>query len=53
MLLYLNDVEEGGETVFQLEGQGGLERLKDIDYTKCDTGEGSAPGRWTRIYQMR
>ncbi len=38
MLLYLTDVEEGGETTFLLEGKDGLDRLRNIDYTKCDTG---------------
>ena len=38
MLLYLADVEEGGETVFLLEGKGGLARLERIDYKACDTG---------------
>ena len=38
MLVYLSDVEEGGETVFLLEGKEGLVRLQTIDYKKCDTG---------------
>ena len=37
-LLYLTDVEEGGETHFPLEGRNGLERLKNIDYKSCDGG---------------
>ncbi|KAL4446852.1 hypothetical protein ABPG77_008096 [Micractinium sp. CCAP 211/92] len=38
VLLYLSDVEDGGETVFLLEGKNGLERLATIDYKACDTG---------------
>ena len=38
MLVYLSDVEEGGETSFLLEGRGGLARLATIDYKACDTG---------------
>lgn len=38
VLLYLSDVEDGGETVFLLEGRDGLERLATIDYKACDTG---------------
>lgn len=38
VLVYLSDVEEGGETSFLLEGKDGLERLATIDYKKCDTG---------------
>lgn len=30
--------EEGGETVFLLEGAQGLERLANIDYKACNTG---------------
>lgn len=38
VLVYLSDVEDGGETSFLLEGRGGLERLRTIDYKACDTG---------------
>lgn len=38
VLVYLSDVEEGGETSFLLEGQGGTKRLSTIDYKSCDTG---------------
>lgn len=38
VLLYLSDVDEGGETSFLLEGRGGLARLANIDYKACDTG---------------
>lgn len=38
VLLYLSDAEEGGETVFLLEGKDGLARLATIDYKACDTG---------------
>ena len=37
-LLYLTDVEAGGETHFPLEGPGGLGRLKNINYKSCDHG---------------
>lgn len=52
MLLYLTDVEEGGETTFLLEGKDGLDRLRNIDYTKCDTGIqvsvwGTEGGTWS------
>lgn len=36
LLVYLSDVEEGGETTFLLEGEGGLARLEHIDYTACN-----------------
>lgn len=38
MLLYLTDVEEGGETVFLFEGKGGLKRLPGVNYKACNTG---------------
>lgn len=38
MLMYLSEVEEGGETVFLLEGKHGEARLANIDYKACDTG---------------
>mmetsp|Transcript_17652 Transcript_17652/g.38511 ORF Transcript_17652/g.38511 Transcript_17652/m.38511 type:complete len:303 (+) Transcript_17652:209-1117(+) len=37
-LLYLTDVEEGGETIFPFEGQDGMKHLATIDYTSCDVG---------------
>lgn len=38
MLVYLSDVEDGGETSFLLEGKDGLRRLEGIDYKACDKG---------------
>lgn len=38
VLVYLSEVEEGGETVFLLEGREGLQRLRSIDYKACNTG---------------
>jgi len=45
VLLYLTDVEEGGETHFPLEGREGLERLRrgHIDYKTCEGGLRVAP----------
>jgi prolyl 4-hydroxylase len=36
MLFYMSDVEEGGETVFKLEGKDGP--LDPGDYKRCDKG---------------
>ena len=38
VLFYLTNVEEGGETVFPLEGRDGLERLNGLNYKACDQG---------------
>ena len=38
MLVYLSDVEEGGETSFLFEGVNGTKRLSTVDYKKCNTG---------------
>ena len=38
VLVYLSDVEEGGETSFLFEGVGGTDRIRTVDYKKCDTG---------------
>ena len=38
MLVYLSDVEEGGETSFLLEGKDGMKRLSHIDYKQCNMG---------------
>ena len=38
VLFYLTDVEEGGETIFPLEGKNGLDRLSNIDYKSCAQG---------------
>ena len=47
VLFYLSDVEEGGETVFLLEGEAGVARKPSIDYKSCDVGykaRGLCPG---------
>lgn len=38
VLIYLTAPKEGGETVFPLEGEHGLDRLATIDYTSCNQG---------------
>ena len=38
VLIYLSAPEEGGETVFPLEGEHGLDRLSTIDYRSCTQG---------------
>ena len=38
VLIYLSVPEEGGETVFPLEGEHGLDRLPTINYRSCDQG---------------
>ncbi len=38
VLVYLSDVEEGGETSFLFEGVGGTKRIETVDYKACDTG---------------
>ena len=38
VLLYLSDVEDGGETSFILEGKDGMKRLVGVDYKSCNTG---------------
>lgn len=38
VLVYLSDVEEGGETSFLFEGVNGTKRLSTVDYKKCNTG---------------
>ena len=37
VLLYLSDVEEGGETVFKREGKGNKDKVI-TDWRKCDDG---------------
>ncbi len=38
VLIYLSAPEEGGETVFPLEGEHGLDRLPNINYRSCEQG---------------
>lgn len=38
VLVYLTDVEEGGETIFPYEGRFGLEHQATVDYKSCDVG---------------
>lgn len=38
VLIYLSASEEGGETVFPLEGEHGLDRLPTINYSSCEEG---------------
>lgn len=40
VLLYLHAPDEGGETIFPLEGKDGLGRLDrgEVDYRHCDVG---------------
>lgn len=38
VLVYLSDVEEGGETSFLFEGVNGTKRLSTVDYKTCNTG---------------
>lgn len=40
ILFYLTDVEEGGETIFPLEGRYGVDLLKmtGFNYKSCTTG---------------
>lgn len=52
MLLYLTDVEEGVRPPSSWKEKDGLDRLRNIDYTKCDTGIqvsvwGTEGGTWS------
>ena len=38
VLVYLSDVEEGGETSFLFEGVNGTKRIATVDYKRCNTG---------------
>ncbi len=43
MLVYLSDVEAGGETTFLFEGKEGMKRLPGVDYKSCEGGLGVTP----------
>ena len=38
VLIYLEAPEEGGETIFPLEGENGLKNIGRIDYKSCEMG---------------